>query len=90
VVGQRAAAVNGDGTLYADLKGSLQAFGLTFSSGGKRRYLFGQLPVADAFIGWANAAHQQPDQFPSSPIPWQLHLYSLLLATLMLWLILKI
>ena len=90
VVGQRAAGMNGDGELFADLRGSLQAFGFAFSWNGKRRYLFGKLPVADAFIGWANAAHQQPGQFSGSPIPWQLHLYSLLFAALLNWLIRKI
>ena len=90
VVGQRAAAMNGDGLLYADLKGSLQAFGFAYSWKGKKRYLFGQLPMADAFIGWSNAVNQQKNQFPASPTPWKIHFFSLLLATIFYWLILKI
>lgn len=90
VVGQRAAAMNGDGALFADLKGSLQAFGFAYSWQGKKRYLFGQLPMADAFIGWSNAAYQRKNQFPASPASWQTHLLSLLLATVFCWLVYKI
>ncbi len=90
VVGQRAAGMNGDGELFADLRGSQQAFGFAFSWNGKRRYLFGELPIADAFIGWANAVHQRENQFLRGPVPWRIHFISVLLGVIFCWLVYKI
>ncbi|WP_273444328.1 hypothetical protein [Neolewinella agarilytica] len=90
VGGQRAAGMNGDGELFADLRGSQQAFGFAFSWNGKRRYLFGKLPIADAFIGWANAVHQRENQFLRGPAPWRIHFISVLLGIVFCWLVYKI
>ncbi|TXF89947.1 hypothetical protein FUA23_08290 [Neolewinella aurantiaca] len=84
VVGQRAAYVNGDYELYKGLRNSIEAFGFGFTWFGKKRYVFGQLPIADAFIAWSNSVEKTPADAPSS-VPWPIHLVSLVLLLLILW-----
>jgi hypothetical protein len=89
VVGQRAAAANGHDDLYLGLRNSLEAFGVAHTFFGEKTYLFGQLPMADAFIAWGNAVEQVPAT-GRYPKPWSIHLASLLLLLLLGWLIRKI
>lgn len=84
VVGQRAAYVNGDLKLYKGLRNSIEAFGFGFTWFGKKRYVFGQLPVADAFIAWSNAVEKEPVDAPVT-VPWVIHLVSLVLLLLLGW-----
>ena len=37
------------------LRNSIEAFGCGFFWRGKKKYLFGTLPMADVFIAWSNA-----------------------------------
>ena len=55
VVGIAAARAAGDAETAAALGASSEALGLATSWGGRRRYLFGQLPVGDAFLAWARS-----------------------------------
>ncbi|MFK8165138.1 MAG: hypothetical protein AB8H12_22020 [Lewinella sp.] len=89
VVGQRAAAANGQEDLYLGLRNSLEAFGVAHTLLGKKKYLFGQLPMADAFIAWGNAAEKVPakGRFPK---PWAIHLLSLLFLLLLGWVVWKL
>jgi hypothetical protein len=89
VVGQRAAMMNGQEDLYLGLRNSLEAFGAAHTLFGKKKYLFGQLPMADAFIAWGNAVEKVPAQ-GSYPKPWGIHLVSLLLFLLLGWLVRKL
>lgn len=86
VVGQRAAAANGQDDLYLGLRNSLEAFGAAHTFFGKKKYLFGQLPMADAFIVWGNSIEKVPagGRFPK---PWAIHLASLLFLLLLGWLV---
>jgi hypothetical protein len=89
VVGQRAAAANGQEDLYLGLRNSLEAFGAAHTFFGKKKYLFGQLPMADAFIAWSNAVEKVPAQ-GNYPKPWIIHLVSLLILFLLGWLVFKL
>ena len=89
VVGQRAAAANGQDDLYLGLRNSLEAFGAAHTFFEKKKYLFGQLPMADAFIVWGNAVENAPAS-GRYPKPWGIHLASLLLLLLLGWLVRKL
>ena len=84
VVGQRAAHANGDLRLYKGLRNSIEAFGFGFTFLGEKRYVFGQLPMADAFIAWSNAAEAAPVDAPVT-VPWLIHLMSLVLLFVLGW-----
>ena len=55
IVGQRTMALYGEADVAIGLRNSIEAFGLGWHWGKKKRYLFGALPIADAFIAWANS-----------------------------------
>jgi hypothetical protein len=84
VVGQRAAAANSREDLYLGLRNSLEAFGAAHTLFSRKKYLFGQLPMADAFIAWGNAAEKIPTN-GRYPKPWGIHLASLLFLLLLGW-----
>ncbi len=84
VVGQRAAFANGDLVLYKGLRNSIETFGCGFTWFGEKRYLFGQLPMADAFIAWSNSAEKGPVDAPVT-VPWLIHLISALVVILVGW-----
>ncbi|MBT1689986.1 hypothetical protein [Dawidia soli] len=75
LAGLRTLALYDEQPLYVGLRNSIEAFGVPMTHGGKKQYLFGQLPMADAFIAWGHAA---ADPSASAPGIWQLkfHLYS--------------
>jgi hypothetical protein len=62
IVGIKTFAKYGDFKTHAGLRNSVDAFGLGMTFSKKRKYLFGALPIADAFIGWVNADNSQIDQ----------------------------
>jgi hypothetical protein len=65
---------------------TVNAFGFEFSAGNKKRYLFGQLPVADAFISWGRASSlkymKDPSKYPSDNWRLKFHLISFFIITL--------
>lgn len=83
VVGRRAARLYGDAALAEGLRGSLEAFGMARTVDGRRAYLFGQLPLADAFLAWGNAADIRPNAAPTGHWRWRFQLYSAGAAGLM-------
>jgi hypothetical protein len=89
VVGQRAALVNGNAELYVGLRNSIEAFGFAYSWFGEKKYVGGQLPMADAFIAWSNAAEKQPVNAPY-PKPWLIHLLSIIILSILIWVIYRI
>lgn len=84
VVGQRAAYANGDFKLYKGLRNSIEAFGFGFTCFGEKRYVFGQLPIADAFIAWSNSVEKTPVDAPVT-IPWLIHLISVIFLVVIGW-----
>lgn len=80
VVTLGAAQVHGDQALAGDLLNAIEFVGSTFSLGtavgldGSKRYVFGLLPVGDAFLAWSKTARlwlSQPvnGELPSV-VPW--------------------
>ncbi|UOQ65383.1 hypothetical protein [Hymenobacter volaticus] len=55
IVGRRIMQRYGDTVTAVGLRNSIEAFGMPFQINGQKRYLFGQLPIADAFIAWSNS-----------------------------------
>ena len=55
IVGQRVMALYGEPDIAIGLRNSIEAFGFSMTMGGKKRYLFGALPMADAFIAWSHS-----------------------------------
>lgn len=44
------------------MRNSIEAFGMSVQGGKEKEYLFGTLPMADAFIAWVNSTEQTPQQ----------------------------
>ncbi|OWP63904.1 hypothetical protein CDA63_06740 [Hymenobacter amundsenii] len=55
LVGRRTMQRYADTTAAVGLRNSIEGFGAAVTSSAGKRYLFGQLPIADAFIAWANS-----------------------------------
>ena len=55
IVGRRVMAEFGEPAVSIGLRNSLEAFGLAICSRGKKYYLFGAFPMADAFLAWNNS-----------------------------------
>ena len=55
VVGIAAARAVGDAETVQALRASAERLGLAFTRDAQRRYLFGKLPVGDAFLAWASS-----------------------------------
>ena len=89
VVGVKAMLMNGDCDQHIAIRNSIEGFGVPIRWGNKKKYLGGQLAVADAFIAWAIAPSCQCSGSELS-VPWQFHLYSLLLIFSLSWLAYKI
>lgn len=62
IVGQRTMAKHQDWTNYEGLRNCIESFGASWTSGGKKKYIFGELPMADAFIAWSNAMEYKDNQ----------------------------
>lgn len=56
IVGLRAMHVYEEETLSIALRNTIEVFAVPQKSESKKKYLFGKLPIADAFITWAHAA----------------------------------
>lgn len=62
IVGQRVYALQKDWITYEGLRNSIESFGVGLTINSKKRYIFGQLPMADAFICWSNSIEKSGDQ----------------------------
>jgi hypothetical protein len=91
-----AALVQGDRALADSLLHASEGFGVPISWGGAKRYLFGAIPVGDAFLVWSKAARPWIAPPATSDLPpvarwwWRLpaHLLSLVPAGLF-WLLFR-
>ncbi|MEL7222176.1 MAG: hypothetical protein AAGJ93_12710 [Bacteroidota bacterium] len=55
IVGMGSSAQYGDVVLHVGLRNSIEGFAASFCWWGKKRYLGGVLPMADAFIAWSHS-----------------------------------
>jgi hypothetical protein len=83
IVGQRTMATYGNWNHYQALRNSIEAVGMSFTANKEKKYLFGSLPVADAFIAWSNSVELNGMVKPQNGWRIQFHLISLLIATLL-------
>jgi hypothetical protein len=85
IVGVRTAAENDDFELSKSLRNSIEAFAFSTHFGKEKKYLFGQLPVIDAFMAWSNVATTSATEPKTSGGSWQFYLLSLLFAVPFCW-----
>jgi hypothetical protein len=92
LVGLRAMTVFGEDKTAIGLRNSIEAFGFASTSGKEKRFLFGKLPIADAFIAWANSAEMSKSKALSTNENWRwrFQLYSFLILVLMTFIFFKI
>jgi hypothetical protein len=61
IVGQRTMATYEEWNAFAGLRNSIETFGAAYTWDGKKKYVFGQLQMADAFIAWSNVSALESD-----------------------------
>ncbi len=89
IVGIRAAARYGDWEVFSGLRSGVEALLLPQHSGGEKKYVFGHLPVVDAFMAWSNAS-VCPKNVPAlGNWRWKFQVISVLLAALCVFLMWK-
>lgn len=82
-------SVMGDYNLAEKQYKTINAFGLSYKSSNMKKYLFGQLPISDAFIAWSRTAQlHDPSNTTSLSNDWALKFHSISFLTLLvLWFI---
>lgn len=92
IVGIRVMAEAKEAPVALGLRNSVEAFGMSLQNGGEKKYLFGTLPMADAFIAWANATELSQANELTTGAGWRsgFQLYSAVIAgvclVMLLWL----
>ena len=63
-----------DHNISSGLRNSVEAFGFPYKSKTKKKYLLGKMPMADAFIAWANVSYDPGDKSKAIPFKenWKL------------------
>ncbi len=96
-VGAGAAIVFGDDEIATAMLATAEVVGLPIEVFGKRRYIFGKLPVGDAFLAWARTVPEvsiaDSLQFERVlPRFWRLplQLVSLIVGACFVWLLIKV
>ncbi|UOG73986.1 hypothetical protein MTX78_17910 [Hymenobacter tibetensis] len=75
IVGRRVMQRYGDTVTAIGLRNSIEAFGMPYQVSDQKRYLFGVLPIADAFIAWSNSLEVNHTMSTSSS--WRGHFQAL-------------
>lgn len=83
IVGQQVMALYGDWDSFHGLRNSIEAFGMAHTWRGKKCYVFGQVPMADAFIAWSNSMEIASD-FNQAKNNWR---WGFQLLSLGIWLL---
>ncbi len=61
------------------IRNSVEAFGVSITWKSKKKYLFGQLAMADAFIAWSNSIEKASEKATSNNWRWKFQFISLLI-----------
>jgi hypothetical protein len=85
IVGIKAMVENKDWTFCKPIRNCIETLGFPISFGEKKRYLFGQLFIADAFIAWSNAKACEVLQDDAGWWRWKFHLISLIVLVPFCW-----
>ena len=72
VVTAGAARLHGDRELATALYGTMESLGLPLTLSGEKRYVFGLVPVGDAFIAWSSGAQRWTPGGPAAHYPRRL------------------
>ena len=83
IVGIRTMGLADETEIYKGLRNSVQGFGAAYTSNEQKKFVFGQLPMADAFIAWANAKNCQINQ-DASYWQWKFQLLSAGILTVLI------
>jgi hypothetical protein len=85
IVGVRTLTAYGEYGAALSLRNAIEAFGFSVKGNQEKHYLYGMLPMADAFIAWTNAA-DKTNVLSRSAMPGRntFHAYSAGLAVLLL------
>ncbi len=85
LVGQRTMGLYGESAVAIGLRNSIETFGLGMTLKGKKSYLLGKLPIADAFIAWSNSIEAYEENRLVSKQKWRfkIQLISLLLIVVL-------
>ncbi|TPN89123.1 hypothetical protein [Aquimarina algicola] len=62
IVGQRTMGKFKNWNTYQGLRNSIEGFGSAYTYNSTKMYIFGQLPMADAFIAWSNSLERNQNQ----------------------------
>lgn len=84
IVGRRTMQQYGETTQAVGLRNSIEAFGVPSTRNGQKAYLWGILPIADAFIAWSNGLEATAPMVDETPWRRRFQLYSLLIASALL------
>ena len=81
LVGQRTYAVYGEQATAIGLRNSIEAFGFPLEKNNEKKYILGELVMADAFIAWANSVENNSTHKLISNESWRrnFQLYSVLI-----------
>lgn len=84
IVGQRTFGLYGKKDVYTELRNNIEVFGVGYTQNKSKSYLFGKLPMMDAFFAWSNAL-ESPNIKTQNPIriKWKFHFVSLCIITLL-------
>lgn len=90
IVGQRTMGLYDDWLTYKGLRNCIESFGVGMTSKSKKKYIFGILPMADAFIAWSNSIEKNEIKINEIAY-WRLkaQLSSLILLVFFIYLIKK-
>ena len=88
IVGQKTMATFNEWDTYIGLRNSIEAFGAAYTWDGKKKYLFGQMPMADTFIAWSNVSAKE-SEIKAGNWRWKFQLISLGLLFFLVLLIRK-
>ncbi|MFK7923760.1 MAG: hypothetical protein AB8H47_17505 [Bacteroidia bacterium] len=72
LVGQKTMAIYGESAVAIGIRNSIETFGLGNSRKGKKSYLMGKLPIADAFIAWSNSSEAYEEDRLTSKKLWRM------------------
>lgn len=82
IVGVRTMATFGEATLHQGLRNSIEGFGVARNTSRGKKYLFGELPMADAFIAWGNSVECASSAVEEEQGNWRWHFHFISLALL--------
>lgn len=91
VVGQRTLGVFGEYNLYREIRNNIEGFGFAYTTSSNKKYLFGQMPMMDAFFAWSNTLEDKTfKENYTRPIKWTFHLISLMTIFVFLFLFYRV